>query len=163
MGNAPESSSADREANLKKLDEAYIRWQKIRIDQLGFVNNLLIGLAAAIMALEATGALGKMSEVPSDTKRWLLYSFILLMVSLTFGIVVTLTRLYDIRYTARIVRRRKYLFEINESEKNDHEISQLRQQTDRLGKSSWVLLWLQIVPFFLGTLVLLCAVYRALV
>jgi hypothetical protein len=151
------------------LDEAFARWQTARITQLGFVNNLLIGLAAGMMTLEASAALGKLDGVGATTKSWLLYSIALLVLSVALGICLAFNRLYDIRYTTQIVRVKQKLSKDakltgEETRKNGDrdELSRLRHEVKILGSRTWCLLWGQTIPFFAGTLALLYAVYLQL-
>jgi len=117
--------------------EKFTHWQQRTIEQLGFSINLILTLAL--------GALGYLLAKydKTNTARLSKYTFvitsILLLLALLFGIVASITRLYDFRFTARIIRQQ-----------SEVERDRLRAITDRLGSCTWFFFWAETVAFALG-------------
>jgi uncharacterized membrane protein YtjA (UPF0391 family) len=116
--------------------DKFTRWQQRTIEHLGFSINLILTLSL--------GALGYTLNSYNKTstqclaKCLFVLGVVLLLLSVMFGIIASLTRLYDFRYTARINREEEV------------ERYRLRRITDRLGVCTWLLLWFEIITFFLG-------------
>jgi hypothetical protein len=157
----PDEKQACKENELKVLREANARWQGIRVQQVGFLTNLLTGLAAGLIALEAGIAFGKLEGVAADVKRYFLYSIILLLLSIAIGIIMSWNRLVDFRMTSRTIKLRRQRLETDDVTKRGKltkEIDALRNMTRRLGDVTYVLLALQGIAFFVGVLALLFTV-----
>ena len=155
-------------------NDALQRWSKIRIDQLGFVNNLLIGLASGMLTLEAGAAFDKLATLAPAVQHMVWRSLLFLLASILIGIITALNRLYDFRKTAQTVRlrirraRNRRNARIPEPERLNIDrlfrdaITSLRTLTRLLGSLTWGLLCLQILLFLVGTVLLVCAVQQKL-
>jgi hypothetical protein len=126
-------------------NESFIRWQNIRITQLGFANNLIITLSVASL-----GYLMNFINIPNILNFFqkLLFwiSSTLLIFSCFFGLLLVVNRLEDFKITAQIAKKR-------ETEENIN-ISILREKTEKLGKKTWNLFITQVSTFFVGFLFL---------
>lgn len=134
-----------------KERESFVRWQRITIEQVGFVNNLLIGLAAGIIVLQATILFGREIILGNAEKGFFSSSLVLLFLSLIAGILTAWNRLIDFRKTMAIAREQR--------RNGDHEkIHALRNEAIHYGKRTWKLLGAQTIFFCLGALALLLVV-----
>lgn len=142
MDNDKESSN---ENNDKK--EAFIRWQGITIRQLSFVNNLIIGLSTGLLAFQLNLVFS--NEAISQIKGGLIFlcSILFVLISLGVGLLTAWNRLKDFRITEKIAR--------NKQKGESGDIEDLRKQSDKLGKKTWILLKLQMAFFGVGALLLL--------
>jgi hypothetical protein len=125
----------------KEKNESYIRWQNIRITQLGFANNIIIGLSV--------GSLAYFMNFITKTVSFNFYQKILiwlgcplLLISCLLGLILIINRLEDFRITSQIARKREL------GENMDIEI--LRSQTKEIGKKTWNLFIWQVSTFFSG-------------
>ena len=127
--------------------ERYIRWQGIRITQLGYVIDLFLGFSTASLGF-ALSLLKDASFPASDWQRtFFTPSLFILVFSIACGVFCVLTRLTDIRKTANLVRHGG-----NESD---------RLQLRELGNRTWCLFYLQVGSFTLAILLLFVAVLIA--
>ncbi|OGO23860.1 MAG: hypothetical protein A2144_08545 [Chloroflexi bacterium RBG_16_50_9] len=128
---------------------SFIRWQGITIQQLYFVNNLIIGLSAGILAFQFNIAFNK-DVVFNCTSKWLFsFSIAFIFVSLFLGCLTAWNRLDDFRTTEKIARKRgKHDF------KDSKEIENLRDKAKQLGKRTWCLLKLQLFFFCVGAILI---------
>jgi len=129
------------ENNQSENRDSFIRWQKITIDQLSFINNLIIGLSSGLLVFEADFVFN--NKIYNITLAWLTFiSILLFFFSLVFGIIIAFNRLSSFRYTARIARKRQT---------NDREnIENLRDWTDEIDARTWCLFWWDIGIFIFG-------------
>jgi hypothetical protein len=131
--------------------ERFVRWQAITREQLSFANNLLLGLAVAVVGFEISLTLNdKFALVSCWQKTAFLVSLALLAASSLAALVAVVTRLCDFRLTARTIRTEQ----TEEQQQADH----LRAVTAKLGSATWNLFWLQIATFFFGILLAVVAV-----
>jgi hypothetical protein len=128
-------------------NESFVRWQGRSIEQLGFVNNLLIGLATGLLAFETQLAFDDKASLIAAEKYIAIASIILVFLSLAFGCFVSLNRLRSFHFTAKIARKR----EIGKRE----GIEKLRADVQDLDKDTWKFLKYQTISFALGGLLLL--------
>ena len=126
-------------------EQSFIRWQEKRIEQLSFVNNLLIFLATGMLVFQVQLAVRGVSFTALD--RWIIVpSTLLIYISLILGCYLAWNRLVSFRITAQVSRKR-------ETEKEE-AVKKLRAETKTLDKRTWCLLRAQIVSLVLGTLFL---------
>ncbi|SUP24174.1 hypothetical protein CGI62_23470 [Vibrio parahaemolyticus] len=111
--------------------EKYVRWQDYRINQLSFSINLFLSFSVASLAY-AINELLKPTVLNDDLLRLTIemWSF-----SCLFGVLATITRLLDFRYTARKLRKASC---IN------------RFLSCHLGKLTWASFWGQIIFYVVG-------------
>ena len=127
--------------------QSFIRWQSIRIEQLSFVNNLLIGLATGMLAFQTQLAFDDKVSLTVIDKWLVILSIVLAFSSLAVGCYLAWNRLHSFRTTAQIARKR-------ETGKRE-SIEELRALVKRLDGRTWQLLTVQIALFTLGGLPLL--------
>ena len=87
--------------------ESFIRWQGRLIEQLGFVNNLLLGLATGLLAFQTQLAFDNKALLTTAEKCVAVLSIIFVFLSVTFGCYVAYNRLRSFRFTAQIAQREK--------------------------------------------------------
>lgn len=86
--------------------ESYIRWQNIRIAQLGFANNLIILLSVALLGFYVK-FLETCDDLNNLQKLFICLCFILIIISIILGFIIMLNRLDDFKLTAKIARKRE--------------------------------------------------------
>ena len=104
------------------------RWDQIRREQFGYVNNFFFGAAIVAVGFFVNFSHGLISL----SIRFAIFSMFL---SVFFGGICALTRLFDFRYTAKNIREKKDLKKKEES----------RRLSKMLGMWSWRLLVGQIL------------------
>ncbi len=123
----------------KEKNESYIRWQNIRMTQLGFANNIIIGLSVGTLAYLMNFITKSISfNVYQKILIWL--DCPLLLISCLLGLTLMINRLEDFRITSQIARKREL------GENMDIEI--LRSQTKEIGRNTWNLFIWQVSTFF---------------
>jgi hypothetical protein len=128
-------------------NESFVRWQGRSIEQLGFVNNLLIGLATGLLAFETQLAFDDKASLIAIEKCVAIASIISVFLSSAIGCFVAWNRLRSFHFTAKIARKR---------EKNDRAgIEKLRDDVRDLDENTWKYLEYQTISFALGGLLLL--------
>ena len=128
---------------LEKSDK-YIRWQAIRIKQLGFINNLVLGLSLGLLAYNFKLILPDEIQLNCFQKILFWISSLLTLISVFIALILAINRLEDFRLTAQIARK---------EEKNQSENIEIdRKKSDKLGKKTWCLFIWQIATFFIGLL-----------
>jgi hypothetical protein len=92
---------ADDQSSADQADQRYLRWQERALQQVGFLNNVLIGLGAGLVGL-ALARSARLNAAPKD--RWqgvvIAIAFIVITVSVALGLLVACVRLRSIRMTA---------------------------------------------------------------
>lgn len=136
-----------------RRDDNVVYWDGRRREQLGFVNNALLGLSLAGLIL-IPQLLGNAELLRDGTALTLAVVGVALVTASTFaGIVAALTRLADFRGEAEIAR----LEADAASRINRAPIESKRKRLTALGKTTWGFLWLQIGAGAAGLLALLTA------
>ena len=143
--NGPVSEKRDADNG----DESFIRWQGRLLKQMGFFNNLLLGLTTGLIAFQTQLAFDQgVSLMPCEIVV-LLTSILILFLSILVGCYLAWNRLNDFRFTAQIARKR-------ENGQLDG-IGKLRRKSDRFGERTWNLIQWQAALFVLGSLLLFIA------
>ena len=128
-------------------NESFIRWQERSIQQLGFVNNLLIGLSTAIFIFQIKVSFDQTISLPNTIFCLFFISIIFIFLSITFGCITAWIRLKDFHLTSKIARKR---------EKNKRDsINTLRERSKSLGSATWTLLTIQAIFFIFGQILLM--------
>lgn len=130
----------------EKFKDRYVRWQKNTIDQLSFLNYLIIIIGGGILAYELNLIFPE-SQFEINQIKWILFSSFCLSISVVFGILTAINRLRDFRKTKDLVKSRWE----NESKE---KIKDLEFETDKLGNWTWRFFWLQIILFISGVIIL---------
>jgi len=137
-----------------KNNKSYLKWQGIRISQLGFTNNLIIALAIATLGFTIDFVQTENLTLSSVQKFLFWIGCSLVLISISLGIFVAINRLEDFKLTANIARKR-------ETEKRD-EIENDRIEAKRLGRKTWNGFIGQIVTFIVSFLFLIIMVLISL-
>jgi hypothetical protein len=134
-------------------DEALIRWEQVRREHLSGAIALLIALSSASLAF--CGSLLTQDSVKLGVGRtpYFLTAVIFFIVTLFVSLLVTLTRLQDVRVTAGIVRNREKTMEAE-------YVALLRSSAGSWGKWTWWLFYCQLFTFSVGACFLLFALWR---
>ncbi len=142
----------------KSFNDRFIRWQQLTIGQLSFTNNLFLGFNLGFL-----GFLITQSGLTFCTVCWIctiqLLALLGLGTSFITGVLLVINRLKDFRKTTQLVKSRKKKFEIqyilrtsDNIEAVKSTISNLKTETDKLGRVTWSLLNWQVWSFLIGTL-----------
>jgi hypothetical protein len=156
------------EANhLKSLNERFIRWQEKQIALLTFSINLLFTISIA-----SVGLIINNFDKPLFKEKYawgyslpLTVAFIITISSI-FGIVALFCRLIDFRLTKTTVRKRIFLFKVENKIKYENckeltqkelngKIKNLNCWTKYLGKATWRFFILQALTFMLALILLI--------
>ena len=136
------------------MSKSYLKWQDIRITQLGYANNLIIALAIALLGF--TIKFIQTEDLILSNFQKVLFWIIcaLIIISIGLGIFVVLNSLEDFKLTAQIARKR----ETNERDGIEND----RLDSKKLGKKTWNCFIWQIVTFLVSFLCLLILVLISL-
>jgi predicted permease len=105
-------SLCEKEEKPKMSDQdrdSFLRWQEYRISQLSFSINLFLGFSVASIAFLVQHGTKTLTSPPTLNQE-LMLPVIWWLFSALFGVLATLSRLVDFRYTAKRIRggRKKY-------------------------------------------------------
>lgn len=126
-------------------NKSFIRWQGRTIEQLGFVNNLLIGLATGLFAFSVQLAFDT-ATLTTAAKIGMIVSIVLAFGSIVLGCLTAWNRLSSFRTTARVARDRQ--------REGDNDVEQLRESSSKRDEKTWCLLLWQAITFALSALLL---------
>jgi hypothetical protein len=135
-------------------NKSYLKWQDIRISQLGFANNLIIVLAVALLGFIIDFIQTENLTLICIQKFLFWIGCSLIIISIGLGIFVVINRLADFKLTAGIARKR----ETNERDGIESD----RIESKRLGGKTWNGFIWQIVAFIVSFLLLLIMVLISL-
>ena len=124
---------------------SFIRWQSITIGQLTYAINLILVFSVTTLGFQVTLLLNEKFMPFSWQKCVFFLSLILLLVSVTLGILVVINRLRDFRATTKAARKR-------EERACEEEIEPYRVLYRKLGEKTWCLFWWQVGTFSFGAL-----------
>jgi hypothetical protein len=125
-----------------KKQERYVRWQDYRITQLSFAINLFLGFGVASLAYAISLKLDNKTHgnVPLDA------TIIWWAVSAAFGVVATLSKLLDYRYTAKKIKDGGCFNSF---------------MAKWCGPVTWGCFWVQVVTYVVGACLFLIGVIHA--
>lgn len=126
-------------------NKSFIKWQDIRIKQLGFANNLIIGLALGVMGFAIKFIQAENFEANSIQKMLIWIGGIAILISILLGLILIINRLEDFKLTAQIARKRE--------SNNRQGIENDREKSKKLGKKTWNYFVWQVSTFFVGFLI----------
>lgn len=150
--------SKKKKEKYKSYNDRFVRWQQLTTGQLSFTNNLFLGLNLGFL-----GFLVTQSGLTFSCTCWAftiqVLSLLGLGVSFVTGVFLVINRLKDFRKTTKLVKNRKKKFEIDNKLKDmdnidsvKYTIANLKTETDKLGRITWILLNWQIWTFMIGTI-----------
>ena len=130
----------------ERFKDRFVRWQKTTIDQLSFLNYLLIFMSGGILVYEIN-LIFPSSQFDINQIIMILISSLFLSFSVLLGICTAINRLRDFRKTKKLVRTRW-------TNENKEDIKNLETETDNLGNWTWGFFWVQTILFICGIVVL---------
>jgi hypothetical protein len=138
----------------------YIRWQDRRIDQLGFINNLFIGLTSVLLFWLFEAGLERHIRLPLWSLGIIIFGSEVLLLSLLSGLWLAHNRLTDFRQTIELIKLEndKSFYVENkrqdEVEKRSIEIEQKKSEIKKLGDCTWCLFKTQGILFVIGLILI---------
>jgi len=101
---------------LSDYKERYIRWQGISLTQLGYTNNILLSLTIGFLAIafdkDYLNTLSFSKDSFFNLKMCFYFLTILfLLLSIVYGVLTSLSRLYDFKITQQIVLTRQRFYD----------------------------------------------------
>ncbi|GLU55114.1 hypothetical protein [Dyadobacter frigoris] len=108
------------DAQQKEYDERYKNWSAKALEQLGFTNNLIITLSVAFL-----GFLFTIDNAKCNNKCFYITIIIVCCISILFGILAMISRLYDFKITRNITLIRKIYFKKNNVKRTGTEKGKL--------------------------------------
>ncbi len=130
----------EKDASEQRVNEKFVRWQRITLEQLGYVLNLVFTLTIA--ALGYWFALLRVREfVPgSSAKCALILSGLSLATAAAIGLWCSLNRLWDFRGTTKRA--------------GDKPDAPSKEELDNIGKRTWTLFYIVLGGFAVGVVAL---------
>lgn len=125
---------------------SFVRWQEKSIEQLSFINNLLITLASGFLIFETQYFIGG-KIIPPSAICLIMFSAVVGFASLFVGCILAINRLLSFRHTAQVARKRET--------RQRKGIQDLRDSTNESDTRTWKLFWWQVGLFALASLFLL--------
>ncbi len=125
--------------------ESFVRWQGRTLQQFGFVNNLLIGLASGFMAFYTQLAFAQHDFTVVELSI-VVVAIVGNGISLLSGCYLAWNRLRSFRVTTQVAYDRESV------DRDTAEITRLRSTYQTLDRRSWVFLRVQAGFFALGGL-----------
>lgn len=133
-----------------------VRWQETRIEQLGYVNYILLILCSGIFAFQSD-AIIKNGLVNNIENSLFFQSIVFIFVSITIGCILAFNRLISFKITAKIAR-------LNEKVKESNTVKKIKIyriiSNGILDRLTWMFISLQLLFFFFGIYKLLLFVLK---
>jgi hypothetical protein len=142
------------------MEAHFVRWQGIAIAQLGYAVNLILALATATLGF-VVSLLKDKEFIPSCwSKCFIVLSSLCLLVSMGLGVWCVINRLLDFRNTKDNARDRETMRTVHSEGREELQRKREKRQdeTDKLRRRTWTLLWWQMRTFGIGVLALVIAV-----
>jgi hypothetical protein len=136
----------------ERARDSYLRWQKLSVEQLGYVINLFLTFAIAELGFAVKTMMESKSVLPGPARSMFWISIICVLLAIGFALGANLTRAWDFRYTRRAARVRW-----RPKAGEDHE--KVQKQAACYGKWTWWLFRWQTITFGLGTLFLCLSIW----
>jgi hypothetical protein len=130
--------------------DTYLRWQRIAIEQLGYVINLFLTLCTAVLGFAVKAIMQPALPLPACSRHLFEMAMLPLVGSIACSLIANVTRAADFRYTHRAAYARW---------KSKPEHDALQDKSDRFGKWTWRLFYAQTGLFGLGILTLCLSVW----
>lgn len=122
----------------------FIRWQDKTIAQMGFLNNLLIGITTGELYLGLNMIIDKKARLSGINQVLLSISILATILSLVVGCCLAYNRLHSFRITMHLARDRGNV---------EEPITEKLRRSDKTSdKITWILIRLQMGFFLTGTI-----------
>jgi len=131
--------------------ERFVRWQTILREHFTFTINLLLTVSIATTGF-LLSLLNNTNFIPSGNSQKLFFTtgLIFVLLSVVMGLVVSLNRLNDFRFTLK---------KINHQLKDINDIAEIKDIVDFSGKFSWIIFYLQVGTLCIGYISLIISFY----
>jgi len=150
------NSTDSEDEDIDEFTERYVRWQAIRIEQMGFINNLIIGLASGILLWQSQILL--INNIDPQLRSAFVSSVVFFIISILCGCMLAYNRLHDFRLTAKIVRSLDKFPSKSATPKIKQDRKAWRAVTKTLGKLTWIILPIQLITFLGGLVLMVVAI-----
>jgi uncharacterized membrane protein len=158
FGTKKKSELTDFEkSSIKEYKERFAKWHSKQLDMLTFCVNLIFTISIAIGGFIISNQDKPIFKDKVICEKYSLIktALLLLAVAVTIGVFALISRLNDFRLTKNIIKGRRRVFELENDIKYDDfhksDKENLKKQisssicwTEFLGKTTWVLFYLQI-------------------
>lgn len=124
-------------------NERFVRWQEVTREHFAFVNNLFITIGIAILGFIFSLVTNNEFKPECNRKLYFGLSVIGISVSIIFGIIGTVSRLYDYKYTTKKIR-----------ENNSVTAEKYKVLYRIYGNITWCTFKIQVASFIFGVLIL---------
>lgn len=148
------------ETQMSNDDRASVRWRDRQMNQLSYVNKILIILTIPMLGIQIQFGFNKIVQ-SSSYKIVFIASMLLFFISIIVGIYCAWNRLKDFRITSKITRNKekiegktKVTYSEEQIKSFKEENIELRKKSKRLGKRTWKLLTTQALLFGVGAILL---------
>lgn len=139
--------NSTEEQNQEKQKERFIRWQTKLIEQSTYINNLVLTIGIATLGFMFSILSKKELNLNCCQKLEIKFVINIIVISITFGLIGTISRLIDFRITLRKIKK--------EIDGNSLlEIDKLKALYKLFGTVTWWALYLQSGFFLLGIILL---------
>ena len=152
---AEENNASPTPLSKHDPEGSFIRWQSITIAQLAYAINLILGFSVATLAFQVTTLLNEKFNPVSWQKCAFSLSLLLLLISVSLGILCVINRLRDFRTTTKVAKMR-------EEKKSEGEIRPYRDLYKMLGNRTWTLFWWQLGTFGVGVFLLVIGIVASI-
>lgn len=148
--------------SIKEDHDAFVRWQKVRINHLGKTVNLVLTLTTAAVGFAVKLMVEGKVAGGEPARGAFLAAVALLLLAVALGLYTNYSRLMDFRRTALAARGRELSKRQDAGEKftssYDLELIGFREQNrdaaTRFGRRTWIALRLQFTAFVAGIVLL---------
>jgi hypothetical protein len=113
------------------IDDRFIRWQGYTLEQLGYLNNLLLGIGVAALGFQINLLYEETFQFFGFDKVIYVCSISLLFLSTIFGVWTGFSRLTDFRLTMQVTKTQGV------------ERHETRGQANKYGRLTWCLFSVQ--------------------
>ena len=128
--------------------ERFVRWQTVLRNQLTFLNNLLLTISIGVVGFLLSLLKDPYFDPTYCKKFFFTFGFILIFVSVLFGLLTAYSRLMDYRRTLEKIRTEL---------RKENGLKRLKKLMKKNEKLSWCFFYLQIFSFCASILFLLIA------
>jgi hypothetical protein len=173
MGQTPHASEAPTQEmrlpdqQTEENHDAFVRWQRVTLTQLGHTVNIVFTLSVASLGFAVNLFVNKKISAVSSSHYWFLLSVVLLCVASVTGLLVNIFRLCDFRFTAqaargREMRRREDARQLLTATQRlqAQKVNSRRAWATRMGQLTWWSLYFQWSTFLAGICLLAYTILR---
>jgi len=159
-GTSPTDAAKFHRAKARHAHDSFVRWQMVRIKQLGNTANVVFAVTNAAIAFGVKLLVDEKAPGPPCLKGIFLVSLLFLLSSSGLYLWLNCSRLLDFRYTAKAARSSELMARLglgetldskDKEEAGNHD--EYKGKYEKYGKWTWCLLRFQFSTFFIGILI----------